>query len=241
MYMRLQNIYKRIKPKYILWFMIFIAILLIISYVYTWYKNRRDDKKDNDKKDKEKKESFTVAIPSNDTIKQIVISPKPGFSDNWLHFGSFQIFDNEDKQLLPTQYTVKSNTKPEIYNNNGYTKLSDNNANTMFHSGDKNCTLTFTLNNPTIISKIILIQRKNCCQYRLKGYKLVMKKVDGTTLSEIDLATLPALYNSPYADTITFTYPFQIVESKTAFKTEDKASTREMTSICSGSNCETAM
>lgn len=233
MYMRLQNIYKRIKPKYILWFMIFIAILLIISYVYTWYNKRRD-----------KKESFTVAMPSNDTIKQIVISPKPGFSDNWLHFGSFQIFDNEDKQLLPAQYAIKSNTNPEIYQNNegyGYTKISDNNANTMFHSGQINCTLTFTLNTPTVVSKIILTQRPDCCQYRLKGYKLVMKKVDGTTLSETDLATLPPLYNSPYADTITFSYPFQTGESKTAFKTEDKASTREMTSICSGSNCETAM
>jgi len=233
--MKLQNVYKSVKPKYILWIMIIVSILLVISYTHRYFYGC-----------KRYKEKFTVAMSTNEMVKQIVISPKPGYPDNWLHFGSFQIFDNQDKQLLPSQYKIWANTNPEIYQNNpiyGYDKLSDNNANTMFHSGQKDCMITFTLNNPTIIRKIIITQRPDCCHARLKGYKLFMKKEaeKDSILSETDLAGLPALYNSPYSDTITFTYPFESAESHTMLKAEDKTSTKEMTSICTGSNCEIAM
>lgn len=168
-------------------------------------------------KSNNKKEGFAIDI-LKDPVKTIVISPKPGYEDNWLHLSEFIIVDSKGKPLDSTNYTISSNTTPPFSNNDtGYDKLIDKNNTTIFHSGQVNCTLTITLNTQDLIKGIMISQRQDCCWNRLKGYTLTTKNSDGKIITTTDLEKLKSLYleknllvgpneQKPYSDMLIFIY-----------------------------------
>jgi hypothetical protein len=97
----------------------------------------------------------------------------------------------------------------------------------MFHSNGADCTLTFTINNPTRVSKIYMKQRKDCCQGRLRAYKMRLLNSSDTTMADINLADSGWLYDSSrsYADWFYFKYPVdpQIALQAAAKDAEEKA------------------
>jgi len=152
------------------------------------------------------KEGFDKQMNAYNNVTNIVFSPKPGFSDNWLHIATLEIYDQNGSKI-DSFNPISSSTG--IYQNNqqwGTSKLFDNNENTMFHSGGENCTLTIPLIYPTRVSRIYIRQRPDGSQHRMRGYKLVMKN-GSNVLAEIDLASSSSLFNSPFADTFNFNYP----------------------------------
>lgn len=156
------------------------------------------------------KEGYDKQMNAFNDVNYIVFSPKPGYyyQDNWLHIGELEIYDQNGQEISYDRYTIS--TSNGIYQNRGdmtTDKLADKNIYTMFHSGNVNCTLTITLKYPTRVSRIYIRQRPDCCQNRMRGYKLLLQNSSQSTLAEIDLASSWTLFNSSYSDTFNFIYP----------------------------------
>lgn len=186
-----------------LYITIFILLIILAIIAFFYMQNQKDSVKDT------VKEGFNKQVSIYDSVKKVIISQKPGSWD-WLHIGEFKIYDQNGRELAFNEYTVTSSSG--IYNNNqGYRvyNLADNNHGTMFHSGGGDCTLTFTINNPTRVSKIYMKQRKDCCQGRIRAYKMRLLNTSDTTMADINLADSGWLYNPSYgyADWFYFYYP----------------------------------
>lgn len=190
------NIQKRINKKNMNPIMVLAIVAIIVAIIayslYYFYSSTV-------------KEGFDKQMNAFNNVDTIVFSPKPGFQDNWLHIATLEIYDQNGSKITSFNASSSNGT----YANdpqNGTDKLFDNNTNTMFHSGQPNCTLTIPLNNPTRVSKIYIKQRTDGSQGRMRGYKLTMK-TGPNILAEIDLASSYSLFSAPYADTFNFNYP----------------------------------
>jgi len=220
----IRNIQKTIKNMtsnrlYIMIFIVvIIAFLIFIAMIAFFYMQNMQQMKDS------VKEGFDKQVSIYDNVKKVIISQKSGSWD-WLNIAEFKIYDQNGRELAFNEYSATSSNG--IYQNNqGYRiyNLADNNHGTMFHSGGGDCTLTFTINNPTRVSKIYMKQRTDCCQGRLRAYKMRLLNSSDTTMADINLADSFALYNlynnAYYADWFYFKYP---VDPQIAIRAAAKA------------------
>jgi hypothetical protein len=132
----------------------------------------------------------------NTNTQKVVIQPVSG--NDYLHLSQFMLYGENGK----IEYNASSSNG--VYDDNSNTdKLTDNDKNTIFHSKDRNTTLTITpKNGSSKITKILIRNRLDCCLDRLRGYNLSIIKNDGSVFFSKNLNELNNLYTHPYMEEI---------------------------------------
>jgi len=146
----------------------------------------------------------------NYNIQKVVIEPQDGKNAYYLHLAEIVLYGDNGK----IEYDASS-SRGNFGKGYELDKLSDSNRDTFFHSGqlndardkgraDKfNCTLTIIPKNASIkITKIMIVNRLDCCHERLKDYKISIIKNDGTVFYRKNFIDMSNLYVSPFMEEI---------------------------------------
>lgn len=147
----------------------------------------------------------------NNNIKTIVISPLAGTPPEWLNIEKIKLTDVGGANI---PYTAVSSNGRWNWQHGGYyldtERLYDNtdSPQSMFHSGQPGCTLTITVTDSSkTLSKITIRNRRECCQYRLKHYKMSFKNASGIDVIPAFRLNSPNLFDASKAYTETFSIP----------------------------------
>ena len=152
---------------------------------------------------------FEGLYEKNNNIKTIVISPLEGTPPEWLNIEKITLTDVGGNNI---PYTAVSSNGRWNWPHGGYyldtERLYDNSDSrqSMFHSGQTGCTLTITLTDTSkTLSKITIRNRRECCQTRLKHYKMSFKNESGIDVIPSLPLDRPNLFDSTkdYTETIT--------------------------------------
>lgn len=151
---------------------------------------------------------FEGANEINNNVKTIVISPLENTPPEWLNIHKIKLIDVDGNNMT---YTAKSSNGRwphkhyEFYLDTDSLYNTSTSVNSMFHSGSTNCNLTITLDNPSkILSKITITNRLDCCQFRLKHYKMNLKNISGIDIIPALTFNRPDVFdaNKNYTETI---------------------------------------
>jgi hypothetical protein len=142
---------------------------------------------------------FEGAVTLNN-IKTVVISPVDGTSD-WLNIAKITLTDVTGKIMDYDAVSSKGSWSDTNGTYGGYyltiARLSDNTDSpySMFHSNQPGCTLTITPKDATQkLAKITIRNRRDCCQDRLRNYKMSFKNISGNdVITPINLKDIPRL------------------------------------------------
>jgi hypothetical protein len=147
----------------------------------------------------------------NNNIKTIVISPLEGTPPEWLNIEKITLTDVGGSKI---PYTAVSSNGRWNWPHGGYyldtERLYDNtdSRQSMFHSGQTGCTLTITVTDSSkTLSNITIRNRRECCQYRLKHYKISFKNASGIDVIPSLPLDRPNLFDSTKDYTETLTIP----------------------------------
>jgi hypothetical protein len=130
--------------------------------------------------------------------QHVILRPviKPGVQFEWLNINEITLYDPNNNKI---PYTATSTTG--IYQNMYWfdtPSLYDSNMDTMYVGGAPGTTLSLNPTNPkSVVSKIVIINRQDCCQDRLKAYKLFVEETNGANeIASFELINLADLYDS---------------------------------------------
>ena len=144
---------------------------------------------------------FYVDGKYNTNTQKVVIQPfikdkKGKYNADYLHLSQLKLYG--ESGII--DYNAESSNG--IYDdNNNYDKLTDSDRKTIFHSKKKNATLTLTpKHGSSKITKIVIVNRLDCCLDRLRGYQLSIIRNDGSVFFSKKLNDLPNLYTRPYME-----------------------------------------
>jgi hypothetical protein len=141
--------------------------------------------------------------------KFVIIQPvsTPNVGREWLNINEVTLYDPND-MVIP--YTAAS-SNGIFYGQSWHDvpKLYDRNNDTTYIGGQPGTILSLTPINPKkIISKIVIKNRQDCCQDRLKAFDLVLTEANNdNTLASFPLISAEGLYDETKKYTHTFTMP----------------------------------
>jgi hypothetical protein len=132
-------------------------------------------------------------------LAQIVRLVKPSTTtDNYLNIAEITVFDVAGNQLTIPGSNV---TLSSLYQNDDYynpSKLVDNNVNTLSHTDSTRGTqqsMSIDLTSPIAVSKLVIQNRRDCCQDRILGSTLELIGSNGSVVwSSQPISTVEQTY-----------------------------------------------
>jgi hypothetical protein len=142
---------------------------------------------------------FEGAVDLN-IVKTVVIAPLEGDAQEWLNIAKIKLTDTNGNDMKYTATSSNGSWSDKYGPYGGYALTTDRLSDTsdspqsMFHSGSPGCTLTITpTDSSQTLAKITIRNRRDCCQDRLKYYKVIFKNLSNNEIESINLKDVPKL------------------------------------------------
>jgi hypothetical protein len=174
------NFKNLLKFRNILWILL-VLLIIIVGYNIFVYLN-----------------IFEGAVDLN-IVKTVVIAPLEG-AQEWLNIAKIKLTDSNGKDMKYTALSSNGSWSDRNGPYGGYSLTVDrlfdssDSPKSMFHSGSTGCTLTIIPTDSTqTLAKIMIRNRRDCCQDRLRYYKVIFKNVSNNEIESINLKDVPKL------------------------------------------------
>lgn len=122
-----------------------------------------------------------IDVQTSIEVNEIIIYSAPS---EYLHIRQIEIYDIHNNNIAPLSKVSQTSQYGKIFPVN---KIIDYRLDTFNHTNNDNASISIKLNKTSIITKIIIYNRIDCCTERLRGAKMILY-LNGSVVDEFILS-----------------------------------------------------